>query len=135
MVLGKLSVLGRPTDLDNQSRVRPTALAIGADGSCLDILYSRLSCLFFLSFILSLFFFSLPLPHPLRDGMIYCLKGPSNPKQLTNKVREEFGTFIKSENILSQVCEFTVKNIRRFYGKITGNQLPVPFPLFFYRRP
>ena len=26
---------------------------------------------------------------------------------------------------------FTVKNIRRFYGKITGNQLPVHFPLFF----
>ena len=25
---------------------------------------------------------------------------------------------------------FTVKNIRRFYGKITGNQLPVHFPLF-----
>ena len=23
------------------------------------------------------------------------------------------------------------KNIRRFYGKITGNQLPVHFPLFF----
>ena len=22
-------------------------------------------------------------------------------------------------------------NIRRFYGKITGNQLPVHFPLFF----
>ena len=25
----------------------------------------------------------------------------------------------------------TVKNIRRFYDKITGNQLPVHFPLFF----
>ena len=25
---------------------------------------------------------------------------------------------------------YTVKNIRRFYGKITGNQLPVYFPLF-----
>ena len=30
---------------------------------------------------------------------------------------------------------YIVKNIRRFYGKITGNQLPVHFPLFFYRRP
>ena len=66
MVLGKLSVLGRPTDLDNQSRVRPTALAIGADGSCLDILYSRLSCLFFLSFILSLFFLAPPAPPTAR---------------------------------------------------------------------
>ena len=26
---------------------------------------------------------------------------------------------------------YTVKNIRRFHGKITGNQLPVHFPLFF----
>ena len=26
---------------------------------------------------------------------------------------------------------YTAKNIRRFYGKITGNQLPVYFPLFF----
>ena len=25
---------------------------------------------------------------------------------------------------------FTAKNIRRFYGKITGNQLPVHFPFF-----
>ena len=29
---------------------------------------------------------------------------------------------------------YTVENIRRYYGKITGNQLPVHFP-FFYRRP
>ena len=28
----------------------------------------------------------------------------------------------------------TAKNIRRFYGKITGNQLPVHFP-YFYGRP
>ena len=27
------------------------------------------------------------------------------------------------------------KNIRRFYGKITGNQLPVHFPFFFLRAP
>ena len=26
---------------------------------------------------------------------------------------------------------YTVKSIRRFYGKITGNQLPVHFPLLF----
>ena len=30
---------------------------------------------------------------------------------------------------------YTAKNIRRFYGKITGNQLPVHFPLFFYGCP
>ena len=26
---------------------------------------------------------------------------------------------------------YTAKNSRRFYGKITGNQLPVLFPFFF----
>ena len=35
-VLGKLSVLGRPTFLDN-SRQGPIALALGADAGCLDI--------------------------------------------------------------------------------------------------
>ena len=28
-------------------------------------------------------------------------------------------------------AQSTLKNIRRFYGKVTGNQLPVHFPLFF----
>ena len=43
--------------------------------------------------------------------------------------------------ILLTVCKsifakrtHTEKNIRRFYGKITGNQLPVHFP-FFLRAP
>ena len=42
--------------------------------------------------------------------------------------------FDKSQDLvcLNQIC--TVKNIRRFYGKITGNQLPVHFP-FFLRAP
>ena len=35
-VLGKLPVPGRPTYLD-YSRARPTALAVGAGGGCLDI--------------------------------------------------------------------------------------------------
>ena len=30
-------------------------------------------------------------------------------------------------------CRYTAKNIRRFYGNITGNQLPVHFP--FLRAP
>ena len=28
-------------------------------------------------------------------------------------------------------CMYTIKSILRFYGKITGNQLPVHFPLLF----
>ena len=36
MVMGKLLVLGRPTNL-GYSRARAAALAVGAGGSCLDI--------------------------------------------------------------------------------------------------
>ena len=36
MVLGKLPVLERPTNLD-LSRARPSVLAVGAGGGCLDI--------------------------------------------------------------------------------------------------
>ena len=51
MVLGKLPVPGRPTIriIEGQG---PTALAVGAGGGCLDILYSHLS--FLSSFSLSL---------------------------------------------------------------------------------
>ena len=35
-VLGKLPVLGRPTNLDH-SRAGPNSLAVGAGGGCLDI--------------------------------------------------------------------------------------------------
>ena len=48
-VLGKLPMPGRPTDLD-YSRAGPIALAVGAEGGCLDIF--SLSLLF--SFSLSL---------------------------------------------------------------------------------
>ena len=34
-------------------------------------------------------------------------------------------------SLCQQCFHHTVKNFRRFYGKITGNQLPVHFPLFF----
>ena len=50
-VLGKLPVPGRPTILITVGQ-GPTALAVGAGGGCLDILYSHLSFLF--SFSLSL---------------------------------------------------------------------------------
>ena len=74
MVLGKLLVPGRPTLLITVEQ-RPTALAVGAGGGCLDI------------FIL-IYPFS-PLSPSLwetaRYGLKYCLKGPSNPKQPTNQ--------------------------------------------------
>ena len=72
MVLGKLPV---PGVLLNQIRVGqgPTALAVGAAGGCLDILFSRLSRLF------------LPLWEMARYRLKYCLKGPKSPKQPTNQ--------------------------------------------------
>ena len=50
MVLGKLPVPGRPTNLDH-SRARAYALAVGAGGGCFGH--------FFLSSIISLFFLPL----------------------------------------------------------------------------
>ena len=73
-VLGKLSVPGRPTNLNN-SRARAFALAVGADWGCLDI--------FSLVYV-SLFF--LPLSETVRYKLKYCLKGPLNSKQQTNQL-------------------------------------------------
>ena len=52
------------------------ALAVGALGGCLD---------FFLSSIFSLFF--LTLWESARYRLKYCLKGPLNPKQITNQIQ------------------------------------------------
>ena len=69
MVLGKLPVPGRPTILVLVGQ-GPIALAVGADGGCLDIF--TLICRFF------------PLSPSLwetaRYRLKYCLKGPLNPK-------------------------------------------------------
>ena len=47
MLLGKLTVLARPTILITVGQ-GPIALAVGAGGGCLDIFYSHLSFLLFL---------------------------------------------------------------------------------------
>ena len=57
MVLGKLPVLGRPTNLD-ECRARGTALAVGAGGGM------------FGYFFFHLFFFSFFLPLSVGDGPI-----------------------------------------------------------------
>ena len=73
MVLGKLPVPGRPTIwmIVGQG---PIALAVGADGGCLDLftlrhLFSPLSP---------------SLCETARHRLKYCLKRPLNPKQPTN---------------------------------------------------
>ena len=69
MVLGKFSVPGRPTNLDNS-----TARAYCACSRCGLGLFGH----FFLSSIFSLFF--LPLWEMDRYILKYCHKGPANPK-------------------------------------------------------
>ena len=64
MVLGKLPVLGRPTNL-NKSRAGPTALAVGAGGG---------SDIFSLVYRFS--FLSPSLWETARYRLKYCLKGP-----------------------------------------------------------
>ena len=50
MLLGKLLVAGRPTNLD-YTKQGPTALALGASGGCLEVFFFR--HLFLTSFSLS----------------------------------------------------------------------------------
>ena len=69
-MLGKLPVTGRPTILITVGQ-GPTALAVGAGGSCLDIFtpiypFSSLSP---------------SLSEAARNRLKYCLKGPLKPKQ------------------------------------------------------
>ena len=76
MVLSKLPVPGRPAIwmIVGQG---PIALAVGAGGDCLDIF--------------TLIYHFSPLSPSLRETaryrLKYCLKGPLNPKQLTNHPR------------------------------------------------
>ena len=77
MVLGKLPVPGRPTIWITVGQ-GPTALAVGAGGGCLDI------------FTL-IYPFCPPSPslwETARYRLKYCLKGPLNPKQPTNQLKE-----------------------------------------------
>ena len=73
MVLGKLSVPGRPTIWITVGQ-GPTALAVDAGGGCLDIF----------TLIYSFSPLSPSLWETVRYRLKYCLKGPLNPKQPTN---------------------------------------------------
>ena len=73
---GKLPVPGRPTIWITVGQ-GPTALAVGADGSCLDIF----------TLIYPFFPLSPSLWETARYRLKYCLKGPLNPKQPTNQSR------------------------------------------------
>ena len=74
MVLGKLPVLGRPTNLD-ESRVRAYCACSRCGWGLFGHFYSPLSFLFS---------FSLSLWETARYSLKYCLEEPLNPKQPTN---------------------------------------------------
>ena len=100
MVLGQLPVPRRPTILGIVGQ-GPVALAVGAEGGCLDIF--TLLCLFS------------PLSPSLwetaRYRLKYCLKGPLSPKQPTDnlllvlKKKKKFVTLYKCE--FSAVLNYT----------------------------
>ena len=80
MVLGKLQVPGR---LIIWIRVGqgPTTLAVGAAGGCLDIF----------TLIYPFSPLSPSLWETARYRLKYCIKGPLNPKQPTNRFRKNIG--------------------------------------------
>ena len=102
MVLGKLPVPGRPTNLD-QSGARAYCACSRCGWVCLDI--------FFLSSVISLFF--LPLWETARYRLKYRLKGPLNPKQPTNQpIENECKTF---KRIFSLWLKFKVRYKTHLY--------------------
>ena len=74
MVLGKLTVLGRPTIRITVGQ-GPTALVVGVDGGCLDIF----------TLIYSFSPLSPSLWETARYRLKYCLKEPLPPKQPINQ--------------------------------------------------
>ena len=92
MVLGKLTVLGRPTNLD-ESRAR----AYCACSRCRWGLFGH-----FFSHLSFLFSFSLSLGETARYRLKYCLKGPLSPK-ITN---QHLVKVVKqTENILNKASQ------------------------------
>ena len=98
MVLGKLTVPGRPTNLDNNRACACCACSRCRLG-CLDNFVGRLSFVssFSLSlwetlFLLSIFPpFFLPLWETTRSRLKYFLKEPLSPKQPTNQISLSWG--------------------------------------------
>ena len=82
-MLGKLSVSGRPTSLDDSRARTYIALAVGAGGGFLDIF----------SLIYLFAFLSPALWEMARYRLKYCFKGPLNPRQTTNHLAVAGGVF------------------------------------------
>ena len=111
MVLGKLPVPGRPTILIKVGQ-EPPALAVSADGGCLDI------------FIL-IYPFS-PLSPSLwetaRYRLKYCLRGPLNPKQPTNQPQS---VLVEILNLIESVSEGFPSYSSKLFPKQGVTRLPL----------
>ena len=92
MVLGKLPVLGRPTNLD-ESRAR----AYCACSKCGWGLFGH-----FFSHLSFLFSFSLSLGETARYRLKYCLKGPLSPKTTNQNLQSDW----RSAMFLSYQTDF-----------------------------
>ena len=92
MVLGKLPVPGRPTIWISVGQ-GPTALAVGAGGGCLDVF----------TLIYPFSPLSPSLWETARYRLKYCLKGPLNQKQPTNRAHAivSFTTDLETMNSLN----------------------------------
>ena len=110
MVLGKLTVPGRPTTWIPVGQ-GPAALAVGAGGGYLDvssILFSPLSP---------------SLWETARYRLKYCLKGPLNPKQPTNQLLHSFLIHSLVAEGHSSCFIFTAAGIKCHLAAV--NRLPV----------
>ena len=105
-VLGKLSVPGRPTFWINVGQ-GPIALAVGAGGGCLDIF----------TLIYPFFPHSPSLWETARYRRKYCLKGPLNPKQLTNQptMQQKFKWLMSNGE--SRICKAVSRFILHTFDK------------------
>ena len=86
MVLGKLPVVGRPTNLDNSGARAYCACSRSGRG-----LFGHFSLIYHFSF------FSPSLWETARYRLKYCLKGPLDSNQPTTKFKNTMYTFLKTK--------------------------------------
>ena len=111
MVLGKLSVPGRPTIWMTVGQ-GPSALAVGTGGGCLDI------------FTLIYPFSSLSpsLWEMARYRLKYCLKGPLNPKPTKNNLKEPTSRILKKKK-KKKKNDVSFRCIILFHGRWKSNTI------------
>ena len=104
MVLGKLTVPGRPTIWITVGQ-GPIALAVGAGGGCLDTF----------SLICPFSILSPCLWETARYRLKYCLKGPLSPKQPTNQL--PFFPIPSSEHLYFRLIIFKCPHLQDTFVK------------------